>query len=56
MFNDYAVENENGKVIGWVMFERGEGYAWACADNEHEEWGYPTAEKAESALLEYCYS
>lgn len=55
MSKDYEVKSENNEVVGWIMFEQGEGYAFCCSADEHEEWGYATAEKAEDALYEYCY-
>ena len=55
MIEDYAVKSENNEAIGWIMFEPGEGYAFSCSTDEHEEWGYATAEKAEDALFEYYY-
>lgn len=56
MFESATVKGYNGEVIGWVMFERGEGYSYCCSKDDYEDWGYPEYDRAENELLRHYYS
>lgn len=55
METNFAVKGNNNEVIGWVMEDQHEGFGYCCCGDEHEEWGFRSAEKAEDALFEYYY-
>lgn len=50
---NFDVRGDANEVVGCIYYDESVGYCFFCDDDNHEEQGFNSPEKAEDALWEY---